>query len=294
VPPEGDAPEPQLPLYIAEAALAQVPRTRRPGRGRARGQDQGLRAAPPCCATRVRAALSLLRQPLDRARAAELELGAPRDRLPLPSDGPAPGARHLPHHAHRDVEDEPRLRIVGLAEAHRLRVQLRAHLARQDVRPAHVGRLPQLPQTPGDEPLRELRAGEEAAHRAPTLARVAPPRQGGDVAEARGLALHAREDLEAEAARPGVEAGLPVPLPMGAPTLARAVEAATVVAAFVAAVGLRGAGAVGALAVATADGTILAGLGAAEGDAPLATGTPLGRAFAPASLDWRIREGKRG
>uniref|UniRef100_A0A182U255 Uncharacterized protein n=1 Tax=Anopheles melas TaxID=34690 RepID=A0A182U255_9DIPT len=164
-------------------------------------------------------------------RAAQLQLRAPRHQLPLPLDGGCRAAGRLRHHADRDVEQHLRVGLVLGAELQQLRVQLRSHLGRQQVRPAHVRHLAQALEALLDERVGPLRAAEQYSNNTSPLRQVAPAREHAQVAERVRVVLARGQHQPAQGGHPRVQAGLPVPLPVRPAALARAVQMGTVVAA---------------------------------------------------------------
>jgi hypothetical protein len=159
---------------------------------------------------------------------AQPHFGTPRHQLALPLHGPR--RRGLGHHADGHVQHQSSVGVVALAHLHQLRVQLRAHLRRQQVGPAHVRQLPQVARAPRQELLGALRAREEALDGAGPVRDVAPPGDQRQVVQRLLLFFDGGDHLPAQRADPREEASLPVLLPVRAPARPRAVGVRAIVA----------------------------------------------------------------
>uniref|UniRef100_A0A182LRV3 Uncharacterized protein n=1 Tax=Anopheles culicifacies TaxID=139723 RepID=A0A182LRV3_9DIPT len=120
-----------------------------------------------------------------------------------------------------------------------LRVQLRTHLGRQQIRPAHVRHLAQALEALLDEGVGAFRAAEQYSNNTSPLRQVAPARERTQVPERVRVILARGQHQPTQGGHPRVQAGLPVSLPVRPAALARAVQMGTVVAALVGLPGLR-------------------------------------------------------
>lgn len=258
VPSERDTAEPELLLNVGEADLARLTRRVLPVVSRQWRQHQSLRRvhlAGDVAGRCGRLLSSSLRRRRRRRgvllrRTVQPDFRAPRHQLSFPSDGST--GRHLTHHAHRHVKHQPCFWIVRFAEAHQLGVQLCAHLAWQEIRPAYVRRLAQIGEAVADEALGRFRTREETLDRATTVRGVAALREGRDVLQGRRILFRWWQNLSAQAAGPWVQAGSTMTLPVSASAFPRAIQAGAIVTTLVCAPRLRQAGRVVAFVVAAA------------------------------------------
>uniref|UniRef100_A0A182IK94 Uncharacterized protein n=1 Tax=Anopheles atroparvus TaxID=41427 RepID=A0A182IK94_ANOAO len=234
---------PQHRLHVARHLLA---RPRRRLRENVEGEHQHVadgvltRRRRPLARARPNRAPAPGTQLADDGRAAQLELGAARHQLALPLDRTGRrAARRLRHHADRHVQQHLGVGLVLGGELQQLRVELRAHLGRQQVRPAHVRHLAQALEALLDERVGRLRAAEQYSNNTSPLRQVAPAGERAQVAQRVRVVLARRQHQPAQGGHPRVQASLPVPLPVRPPALARAVQMGAVVAALVAPARLR-------------------------------------------------------
>lgn len=116
-------------------------------------------------------------------RLAELELCAPRHQLSLPLHRRRARAGRLRHDANRDINQHLAVRLVFGAQSQQLAVQFGAHLAGQQIGPAHIRHLAQELESLLDEKVGILGTAEQQPNHSAALSIKTAPRQQAQVLE---------------------------------------------------------------------------------------------------------------
>lgn len=124
---------------------------------------------------RVGSVVGREQRPVGRDGLAELQLRASRHQLALPLDRRRARAGRLRHHANGHVDQHLAVGLVLGAEPKQLAVELRAHFARQQVRPSDIGNFAQELKTLLDEQVRVLGTSEKQPNDSAAMREEAAP-----------------------------------------------------------------------------------------------------------------------